>query len=549
MPADPQSPATLAKTLTLAGYQTTEIAPAVLAAFPGTSALAIGQALLAAASGIVESTMRQALEACSYKPQEVTAALQALYQVVLPPVEPPTEWAGSYVTETQWWGGYFSPLIIGTDGKLTVAGQAISYSYDPETSTLSWDWQDIKTTRAKASFSFAGSGPSRSITGTLNPRPQDGPVRFSGRLNNSAAAWPARLNGSSNNARSGFLGPREPGIAWTRNIAANMRGGPVCDSEGNIYVGGDNAQLSCIDPDGSIKWSFKSNYPFYPTPTVGPDGTIYGLSDSVQAIVSGTKAKWTYQRRDIGMVITTAGVLTADGATFVFVAGSSTGKGYRLIALDTANGAARWEMPFTQGSSCMPAIGGDGTVYVGSEECILYAVNPADGSVKWRHQETGGDMIRGSVALDDNGNIYFCKSAQNPSMNDLVCLNPDGSEKWRYRPAGEYLANPPSIAIGFDGTVFAGFYGLHAVTPAGVRKWRSSTVANDGIYPGPIVVDRNGAVYYGTGDGKLLSYAADGRPVWQWQIGVNNTGVALMADGRLCFGGPQSLMMMREGTS
>ena len=51
-----------------------------------------------------------------------------------------------------------------------------------------------------------------------------------------------------------------------------------------------------------------------------------------------------------------------------------------------------------------PAIGADGTVYVGSTDNNLYALNPADGSVKWNYPT--GNGIWSSPALGADGTIY-----------------------------------------------------------------------------------------------------------------------------------------------
>ena len=61
---------------------------------------------------------------------------------------------------------------------------------------------------------------------------------------------------------------------------------------------------------------------------------------------------------------------------------------------------------FETGSSVTssPAIGSDGTIYVGSWDDNLYAINP-DGSKKWAF-ETGGDISR-SLAIGSGGIIYF----------------------------------------------------------------------------------------------------------------------------------------------
>ena len=89
-------------------------------------------------------------------------------------------WAGAYSTETEYWGGFFSPLIIWGDGTVSVADTFLNTQWDSTTSTLTWDWQEIKDTKAKASIKFSESGNSATFSGSIHPRPQDGPVSFSG---------------------------------------------------------------------------------------------------------------------------------------------------------------------------------------------------------------------------------------------------------------------------------------------------------------------------------------------------------------------------------
>ena len=50
-----------------------------------------------------------------------------------------------------------------------------------------------------------------------------------------------------------------------------------------------------------------------------------------------------------------------------------------------------------------PAISGDGTIYVGSEDSKLYAIN-LNGSLKWSY--TTGDRIDSSPAIGSDGTVY-----------------------------------------------------------------------------------------------------------------------------------------------
>jgi len=51
-----------------------------------------------------------------------------------------------------------------------------------------------------------------------------------------------------------------------------------------------------------------------------------------------------------------------------------------------------------------PAIGSDGTVYLGAGDGCLYTFNP-DGTLKWRFQT--GDMVSSSPAIGSDGTVYI----------------------------------------------------------------------------------------------------------------------------------------------
>lgn len=97
-------------------------------------------------------------------------------------IVPHAVWFGEYQTETNFWGGFFSPLVISKDGSVTVAGDTVTLDLDQEEMRISFDWTDIKTTTAKATFVMDDDMPAESFAGAINPRRQDGPVSFRGSM-------------------------------------------------------------------------------------------------------------------------------------------------------------------------------------------------------------------------------------------------------------------------------------------------------------------------------------------------------------------------------
>jgi outer membrane protein assembly factor BamB len=91
-----------------------------------------------------------------------------------------------------------------------------------------------------------------------------------------------------------------------------------------------------------------------------------------------------------------------------------------------------------------PAIAQDGTIYIGSGNGALYAVNP-NGTLKWKY-ETGG-ALTASPAIGSDGTIYI------GSMDrQFYAINPDGTLKWIFPTKTNFTS---SAAIGADGTIYA----------------------------------------------------------------------------------------------
>ena len=70
------------------------------------------------------------------------------------------------------------------------------------------------------------------------------------------------------------------------------------------------------------------------------------------------------------------------------------------------------------------AIGADGTIYIGSTDKKVYALNP-DGTLKWSY--TTGGQINGALAIGADGTIYI-----GTLDKKVYALNSNGTLKWSY---------------------------------------------------------------------------------------------------------------------
>jgi len=189
--------------------------------------------------------------------------------------------------------------------------------------------------------------------------------------------------------------------------------------------------------------------------------------------------------------------------------------------------AVKWS--FTTGDAVYssPAIGADGTIYVGSNDYNLYALN-ADGSKKWAFLTTGG-LWWSSPAIAADGTIYVGSQDKN-----LYAINPDGTQKWVFPTNGAINGSP---AIGKDGTIYvtSWFGDLYAISTAGVQQWNFSTGGN--IISASPALGADGTIYIGAHDNTLYALNPNGTQKWAFPTGnVINSSPAVGADGTIYIG-------------
>ena len=90
-----------------------------------------------------------------------------------------------------------------------------------------------------------------------------------------------------------------------------------------------------------------------------------------------------------------------------------------------ADGSLKWKFTTGANVSSTPALGSDGTIYVGSDDNKFYAVNP-DGTQKWVFQGSGDFSSGAAIATD--GTVYVVSE-----YRDIYALNPDGTLKGKLK--------------------------------------------------------------------------------------------------------------------
>jgi outer membrane protein assembly factor BamB len=236
-------------------------------------------------------------------------------------------------------------------------------------------------------------------------------------------------------------------ITWWEGHVAMSR-------DGVLLAGNDDYHLYAIDQRGWINWTATARDQVWSCPAVGPDGTIYFGSNDL------TLRSWTpegmrgWWRPTLGPVASSPAV-SDDGR--MVVVGSFDGY---VHAYDTAYGTPLWKFAARDHIYSSPAIGADGTIYVGSADGTMYAIRP-DGTLGWAFDTL--EPIRSSAAIDGDGNVYF-----GGADGKLTALRSDGSRLWSYDAAeGDRNDLNGSPAIGPDGIVIGGEEGAVVFVPFG----------------------------------------------------------------------------------
>lgn len=250
--------------------------------------------------------------------------------------------------------------------------------------------------------------------------------------------------------------------------------------------------------------------------------------------------KWSYET---GGLLESSPAVGADGTVYI---GSNDGKLYALDSrADGDEARLKWVYDAGDWIVSSPAIGADGVLYVGSHSGKLHALDlHADRDeerLKWTFET--GDWIASSPAIGGDGTIYVGSYDGKLYALDPRADRDDERLKWVY-DTGEWIVSSP--AIGADGTVYVSSYGgrVYALNPGAAGsadrvKWFLDTGLAVESSP---AIGADGTVYIGSYDGKVYAldpHAAnpESRVKWAYETaGAVVSSPAIGADGILYVG-------------
>ncbi|MGE5396827.1 MAG: CARDB domain-containing protein [Chitinophagales bacterium] len=355
----------------------------------------------------------------------------------------------------------------------------------------------------------------------------------------SDAFQPAAFNWSH---QARFNGPISPLLKWEAPTGCNQNydSRSVIGSDGTIYLVPNcvyDSKLLAFSPDGNLKWSFSG---IYGEPAIRADGEIYiEYAEKGKMYLAALKPDGTIDwQLEVG---SSRSLVIGHGGTVYL---TSYNKG--LLAINP-NGTLKWEWLYNTGANetvswrTTPVIGSNGTIYVGGVVTnsqtnevrgMLIAVG-TDGNKKWEHSFSSGitpDQGTGHPAIGPDGTVYVGLQKENEwTLCILSAINPDGSEKWQYQSAGAKINGAPAVAP--DGTIYFGgarnnSFCLVALDPNGTPKW-----SVPGTWSCP-VIGKNGTIFAICCTSLLKSITPNGVVNWEYELPKMCSGATpSMVDG------------------
>ncbi len=319
---------------------------------------------------------------------------------------------------------------------------------------------------------------------------------------------------------------------------------PVIGPDGTIYIDSDNhsfqikhsnSTLYAINSNGTIKWTFRMNGRIGGSATISSSGTIYIMSNyHIYAVNPNGTKKWTIHTTRL---VSGTPAIGDHGTVYVSTTSLMDSSLKPQLYAINPNGTVKWTFK-THGAANSPAIGKNRTIYINCDNwprtgSTLYAMRP-NGTVKWAFRTIGyNGFINPAPAIGNDGTIYLGSENHN-----LYAINPNGAVKWVYHAKGP-INFPP--AIGKDGTIYVYYnkikyqhenypwpgYSIHsissildAVRPNGTKKWRYQIRGSIGSSP---IIGKNGTIYFAGAErafkGKLCAIRPDGTLKWVCSIG------------------------------
>ena len=220
------------------------------------------------------------------------------------------------------------------------------------------------------------------------------------------------------------------------------------------------AQLPHIDSLSADELTRSGRLRIFGTNFGSGGGTSQVLSDGHSAIIT----RWSSSQ-----ITAYVPELAGPGSAPVQVvtSGGASNTSPLTVTLRQPDGRVRWAFEADVTNLWWrPALATDGTIYVHGSEGFVFALSP-DGGLKWATKVNWYAYVPPAVGPD--GTIYV------GSIQRITALNPDGTQRWQFNDAGTQGVHSGPV-IGSDSNIyFANDFGLgaYSLSPSGQLRWNN----------------------------------------------------------------------------
>jgi CARDB/Domain of unknown function DUF11/PQQ-like domain len=292
--------------------------------------------------------------------------------------------------------------------------------------------------------------------------------------NNAAANWGNVLHDAQHSGKTTTAaGPSYPGIKWSYQhpnafdpitgwtTDASFHAGIVEGPDGTIYTGGSDNNAYAFNADGSVKHIWYGVGLCCGPPAVGPDGTVYFLSDGLFAFDPTTFELKFHMAGPGGCC---SGITVAsDGKVYVGSGILYAIDPNNLINFDpiTKEISSNWEGYYNDG--WFPALSPDNQTVYFADARHIFAINAVDGTIWWSQSITNPGA--GAPTVTPAGIVYIADDqkiiAIDPSLIPAASTPNDGVAVPQNPPAAAIrtvISTPGKqfTNISLDPTTFAG---------------------------------------------------------------------------------------------
>jgi len=233
---------------------------------------------------------------------------------------------------------------------------------------------------------------------------------------------------------------KDGSILWNRPLGGTVSGQPLYVADtGLVYVGADDGGLYAFDATtGAERWVYRAHGPIASQPVYAADSLYVTTGENrVYAIEARTgKWRWQYDRE-------APDSFTIRGYPSPLVIGNRVFVGFSdgyLACLSAASGDVSWARSLAGDATRFMDVDSQplyyrDTLYVSAYATGVYALDPKDGSTRWRFDVEGATSVRAR-----GSRLYF-----SAAKSGLHALDLEGHLLWRQALAEGGELSAPTV--------------------------------------------------------------------------------------------------------